>query len=63
MIYLCTTVNYNDLRQGDPVRAQMPNANVNSFFHDLDGPKSVEAAGATRNTLVWDGRDYLHERS
>ena len=39
------------------------NAWVNTFLYDGDGLKRVEASGATRNTLVWDGSNYLQERS
>ena len=39
------------------------NAVINTFLYDGDGLKRVEALGATRTTIVWDGSDYLQDRS
>ena len=44
------------------LREHSQNADVNTFLYDGHGLKRVEV-GVTRVTLVWDGSDYLQERS
>ncbi len=58
-----TTMEYDKENRLAIVRINPGALNVYTYTYSGDGPKRAEVTSLTWTTLVWDGSDYIQERT